>query len=377
MDYYDFIEKGLDVEIGQGLEREYKKVTIKKLLEFSKDYLKETENNRNTFVKSRRENSFYRPLFDERFLGCGPEDGISPLIYLYNPTRMKSFTDSSDAMYSMMIFSDEVIIKDPLPYYLTFFYGDEGEWGQKDAVGYILTLLKWLRSVRPLYELGRIGFYNGRIGQEKRFSAGSTINLYDFQGDSQEETMSINSYLDRIDEMHHVSENIDSDIYINSELGFRAYEWWSNKKNKAIRESHFNHMKVLNNFMSFNFPIYSFDMEGEFVKILENEDSVIFLRNFLNESVKEIRNYDFLSNSKILGEITDICREKVNALEKDMSKLTSVSESSFRFKLYKSAIDFLYLNPKFLVEFAEIDNKRKRLKSHIKTVGYVSRLGKL
>jgi len=374
MDYYEFIERGLDVEIGKNLESTYKKVTIKKLLEFSKLYIKENEDSKHTFVKPRRENSFYRPLFDERFLGCAPVDEISPLIHLYNPRRLKSFTDSSDSIYSMMIFSDEVIIKDPLPNYLTYFYDGKGDYGQEHAVGYILTLLKWLRSVRPLYDLGRIGFYNGRVGQVKRFSAGSTIGLYDFQGDNDKETVSINMYLDRIDEMYYVSEGIDSDIYIDSGLGFKAYEWWANKKGKAIRESYVDHMKILNNFMSFNFPIYSFDMEKEFVSILENEDSVVFLRNFLNKSVKEIRNFDFLSNSTLLHEISDICSEKINALEKDMSKLTSVSESSFRFKLYKSAFDFLRFNPKFLVEFAEINDKREKLKSHIKTVGYVEKL---
>lgn len=369
MDYFRFVEDGLGLSINGELERSLRSVTEKEIVAFRENYFSTASKTTHIFLRPHAsQRGFYRPLIDENFLKNEP--GSIGLFHFDEKLREGvCIGQLADLLYSILIFSDVVYLRDPLFSLLSWFDGSPDHqypFRRKNLENY----LKWLRAIRPLYESNRVEFYSIGPALELRFGSGSTIGRYNYRGthDSDaSEVLVVNSHLDDIDEMNGLSQQLQADFFLNSRYAVKAYEYWATLSDRGVKRSELSLFEQNSRMLRLDFPIYSASREREFIQIITDEEAADSLRNFLRESVQELLNADALSDKALSKEVCAMAEDRIAILERRLSHIPSLRSRNARYKVYKMVNDPIG-------SFIDGANSREQASRELKAVGFVSHL---
>jgi hypothetical protein len=371
MDYFEFIESGLGIELNDKLESSCRNLTSQRVESFAREYLKLKGQDRHDFVTPRTAPRFYRPLFDENFLsGSRPDQPRRVFDFDYH-YKTKNLSANLNLIYSLLVFSDEIIVRDALPFLLTFFYDPLDRSYHERGMSNLIHYFKWMRGIRPLYEIGKISFYNNRLAVMKRLKPSRRDDELLRNLDrvvNTEDLVQVTSYLKNVSAMNELAIELDADMYVDTPQGLKALEVWLGHNDKPLRRSDVEKYNMLMSFIAIEFPIYSGGSIHDFVSIVRDGETTGKLREFLTKSITEIYNIEDISKGAVQREIAALANEHIQSIKNEISMWGS---ETARFNVYRVAADIFSFSPSAPVGVGEIWSRRNKGLSHIKAIGYI------
>jgi hypothetical protein len=182
---------------------------------------------------------------------------------------------------------------------------------------------------------------------------------------SNPDALLVSKYLDDIDEMNGLSQQLKANFFLTDPYSVKAYEYWSTLKNKGIRRSELSLFKQNDRTLRLDFPIYSSDHEKEFIDIISDEETVHSLRSFLRESFQDLVNVDTLPDANLSNEICIMAKQHLTKLEHRFSNFHSLSSRNKRYNVYRFAA-----SP--IGEFINHADKKEKINRERRAVGFVS-----
>ncbi|MNJ40238.1 hypothetical protein D3C77_351280 [compost metagenome] len=370
MNYIKFIETGLNIEINENLHASCKSLTPTKVNEFAEIYYEAKTEQRHPFVESKKQSTIYRPYFDENFLGSAPEDKQHKLFHFWRRPRDYNKNHALNLLYSLLIFSDELLIRDPLPDFLPHLAEGVLPHVQQDGMTRLIAYLEWLKKIRLPYELGKVSFYDGRKAIDIRFSQKDLPRDKYYSSKNKEREFAVNQYLQRFNEMSKMATELDGDYYLNTRESLLAYGHWSRNMDKIVRNDFITQQEVISRTLQLDIPMYG-GLDEDFFEIIKSQNTLIYIKGFLTDTMNNVSRQGSTSPEAIAKHLKEECEEEFRKLGMQINLNTSMRSSEAKFKLFNFLGGLLKGSPSALSDAAKFLLQRKSIRRKMKAVGYI------
>ncbi|MNJ37454.1 hypothetical protein D3C77_322720 [compost metagenome] len=370
MNYIKFIEAGLNIELNDNFHMSCKSLTPTKVNEFSEVYYKARETERHPFVQPKKQSTLYRPYFDENFLGSAPEEKQHKLFHFWRRPIDYDKNHALNLLYSLLIFSDELLIKDPLPDFLAYLAEGGLPHVQQDGMTRLIEYLEWLKKIRQPYELGKISFYDGYEAINIRFSQRDLPRSDYFSSKNKEVEFTVNQYLDRFNEMNEMATELDADYYLNTRESLLAYGQWSRNMNKIAKNDFISQQETISRTLQLNIPMYG-GSDSDFLEIIKSQNTLNYIKKLLTETMSNISIQGSTSPEAIAKHLKEECEEEFRKLGKQININTSMNSSDATFKLFNFLTGLLQQSPSILSDAGKYLLQRKATRQKMRAIGYI------
>lgn len=373
MNYIKFIETGLNIELNENFQSSCKLLTPTKVNEFAKIYYKTKETNRHPFVQSKKQSTLYRPYFDEHFLGSAPEEKQHKLFQFWRRPSDYNKNNALNLLCSLLIFSDELLIRDPLPDFLAYLTEGGLPHVQQDGMARLIDYLEWLKKIRRPYELGKVSFYDGFEAIKIRFSQEDLSRNQYYLSKNKEREFAVNQYLKRFNEMNKMATGLDGDYYLNTRESLLAYGHWSRNMNTVAKNNIITKQEAINRTLSLNIPMYA-GSDDDFYEIIKSKKTLEYIRGLLIGTMNNISEEGSTSPEAISKHLKEECEAAFKELGKEIDIHTSLINSDAKFKLFNFLGGLVKLSPSALSDAGKYVLGRNTTQRKMRAVGYIKNL---